>query len=138
MRDTVTSAMRPVLAALALSLLACPARAGFTVCNETPRAAKVALGRFDGAQWGSQGWYTIAPHACLALLKERLKARYYYLYASDGGAGDWDGGHSFCVAATDSFAIAGRQDCAGRGYDRKGFFQVDTGNRLDFTQRLSN
>ena len=25
-----------------------------------------------------------------------------------------------------------------RGYDRRGFFEIDTGNRLDFTQKLSD
>jgi len=138
MRDTVAKAMRPFLAALALSLLAFPARAGFSVCNETPKPAKVALGRFDGTRWGSQGWWTIPPKACVTLVKERLNARYYYVYASNGGAGDWDGDHSFCVAVEADFDIPGRQDCAGRGYDRKGFFQVDTGNQRDFTQRLSD
>lgn len=130
--------MNRILAFLALLLPAQPALAGLTVCNETARPAKLALGRFDGTHWTSQGWWTIASHRCTAVVPTPLDARYYYLYASDGGPGSWDGGHSFCTAATDTFKITGRGDCAGRGYDRKDFFEVDTGDRPDFTQSLSD
>ena len=34
--------------------------------------------------------------------------------------------------------IAGRAGCVARGFDKRGFFQVDTGNRLDYSQNLSD
>jgi uncharacterized membrane protein len=130
--------MRWFFAALLLVALASPAQAGFKLCNKTAHPARVALGRFDGTAWGSEGWWTIESGKCETLIPGRLDARYYYLYASDGSAGSWDGGHSFCVAATDKFAIVGREDCAGRGYGRKGFYEVDTGQDTDVTKSLSD
>jgi len=119
-------------------LLAVPAQAALTVCNKAKRPAKVALGRFAGADWKSQGWWTLAPKTCGVLVKGTLDSRYYYLYATDGGAGTWGGDHGFCIAGVGRFEILGRSGCAARGYDRKGFFEVDTGNLVDATQSLSD
>ncbi|HEX3675384.1 MAG TPA: DUF1036 domain-containing protein [Rhizomicrobium sp.] len=130
--------MRFFFAAMMLLAFAAPAQAGFTVCNKTAHPARVALGRFDGTAWGSQGWWPIAPGKCERLIPAALDARYYYLYASDGGSGTWDGGFGFCVAADGKFTIAGREDCAGRGYERKGFYQVDTGQDTDVTKFISD
>ena len=130
--------MRRILSALAFLLLASPAAASFAVCNKTPNPARVALGRFSGTEWMSEGWWTIAPRKCQTLLTTPLVSRYYYLYASDGGPGSWTGSRSFCVSSEERFEIVGRAGCARRGYDRKGFFQVDTGRKLDYTQWLSD
>ena len=95
--DTVFS-MRCALGFLAVFLYAAePACAKLDVCNKAAGPAKVALGRFDGAGWMSQGWWTIAPHTCATLIDHPLVARYYYLYATDGGAGSWSGSRAFCV-----------------------------------------
>jgi uncharacterized membrane protein len=130
--------MRTILALLTLCLFARPAQAGFKVCNRTPHEAKVALGRFDGSAWLSEGWWKIPPKGCAVLLATPLNARYYYLYATDEASGGWDGKNGFCVATTDSFKIRGRGACEAHGYDRKGFFAVDTGQARDFTQTLSD
>lgn len=137
MRDTVTGSMRPVLALAVFLALACPAQAAFNLCNRTAHPAKVALGRFNGTDWMSEGWWTVQPRQCATLMGEKLKARFYYIYA-DTGADSWDGTRGFCVAQSDKFSIVGRADCAGRGYDRKLFFMVDTGEKLDYTQFLSD
>ena len=130
--------MRLMFAAFALLALSAPAQAGFTLCNKTAHPAKVALGRFDGTQWGSEGWWAVAPGKCETLIGAALDARYYYLYASDGGAGTWDGGFGFCVDAKDHFTIAGRADCSARGLTRKGFYQVDTGHDTNVTKSISD
>lgn len=129
--------MRLILLTLALLVVAAPAEASFSVCNKGGHSAKVALGRFNGKAWESDGWWTVKPKACAKLLIGPLEARYYYLYASDGRLGTWDGGHGFCVG-TGKFSIAGRSACAARGYERKGFFQVDTANAPDYTHKLSD
>ena len=131
-------AMRFLLALLVLVLLAEPAFAALNVCNHTARDARVAVGRFDGTQWMSEGWWTIAPKKCATVVPWKLKARYYYLYAVDGGSGSWDGSRKFCVGTTDKWQAPGRTDCAARGMDRKGFFVIDTGARPDYTQTLSD
>jgi len=121
-----------------LLLNAGPAAAAFKVCNKTALPVRAAIGRFDGTKWSSQGWWTVGPGACAELLTGPLQARYYYLYASDGGAGTWDGKFHFCAAPAKSFKAEGRADCAKRGFDSRGFFQIDTGKNPDFTQNLSN
>jgi uncharacterized membrane protein len=130
--------MRLMFAALALLALSAPAQAGFTLCNRTAHPAKVALGRFDGTHWGSEGWWAVAPGKCETLIGTALDARYYYLYASDGGAGTWDGTFGFCVGAKDRFTIPGRADCSARGFARKGFYQVDTGRDTNVTKSISD
>lgn len=130
--------MNRIAAAFALVLLATPAEAGLAVCNRTDQPAKLALGRFNGTHWMSEGWWKIAGHRCATLISSALDARYYYIYATDGGPGSWDGSRAFCVKDAGNFKIVGRADCAGRGFGSKGFFEVDTGTKTDYTQSLSD
>jgi len=124
------------MAVLTLAVLASPAQAGLAVCNKGKLPARVALGRFDGRDWMSEGWWAVAPGACADLIKAPLNARYYYLYGTDSAAGAWDGGTAFCTGRDEKFAIKGRADCARRGYDRKRFFQIDTEDNLNKVQTL--
>jgi uncharacterized membrane protein len=128
----------PLLAASGLLVASSPAHAAFNVCNKASLKARVAIGRFDGTNWTSIGWWTIAPKSCAGLLTGPLDARYYYLYATDGAAGTWEGRTHFCVAPNAKFSIPGRANCGQRGYDRRGFFEIDTGGAPDWTQTLSN
>jgi uncharacterized membrane protein len=133
--------MRRTTLILAVTMTLCgasPALAAFNVCNKTSLATKVAMGRFDGTSWTSEGWWTIKPRACAGILTGPLQGRFYYLYATDGAAGTWEGKTHFCVAPDSRFKAAGRGDCAKRGFDRRGFFEVDTGKKADWTQNLSN
>lgn len=130
--------MQRIFLALAFVLAAAPAHAGLTICNKTAQPAKLALGRFNGTHWTSEGWWTISARHCTKVISTPLDARYYYLYATDNGPGSWDGGRAFCVSQAEAFRIIGRGDCAGRGFDRKGFFEVDTGKKTDYTQSLSD
>jgi uncharacterized membrane protein len=52
-------------------------------------------------------------------------------------AGSWDGRNGFCVSPAGTFTIKGRADYESHGYDRKGFFEVDTGQSPNYTQNLS-
>lgn len=115
-----------------------PALAAFNVCNKSDLATRVALGRFDGTNWTSQGWWTVVPKSCVRLLTGPLQARYYYLYATDGAGGSWEGKTHFCTAPGAKFLAPGRNDCGKRGFDRRGFFEVDTGKSPEWTQTLSN
>jgi uncharacterized membrane protein len=124
--------------ALFSTLFSTPAEAAFNVCNKANLKTRVAVGHFDGTNWSSTGWWTIEPKACVDVITGPLNARYYYLYASDGAAGTWEGKTHFCVAPGAKFTIPGRADCDKRGFDRRGFFEVDTGSSPDWTQNLSN
>jgi uncharacterized membrane protein len=130
--------MRTVLALVLFLAAAGPAQAGLNVCNKAKHALKVAVGRFDGKNWVSEGWWRVEPKACAELVPGKLVARYYYMYATDSAVGTWDGGKFFCTATADKFAIVGRGACAAHGYDRRGFFEIDTANRYDYTQALSD
>lgn len=133
--------MRRTALFLAVALAACaatPALAAFTVCNRAGQPARVAIGRFDGTHWTSQGWWTVRPKACEKLLTGPLQGRYYYLYASDSAGGTWEGKTHFCVSPDKRFQAMGRGDCAKRRLDTRGFFEVDTGKKPDWTQSLSN
>ena len=133
----------PLLLAVALTLGPVffgisPARAAFNICNKSNLAVRTAIGRFDGTNWASEGWWTIQPKTCAPVLTGPLQGRFYYLYASDGAAGTWEGKTHFCVAPDKRFRAVGRGTCVKRGFDRRGFFEVDTGKKTDWTQSLSN
>lgn len=121
-------------------LLLIPARAeaGLDVCNTTKSVADVALGLQSDGGWQSRGWWSIPPGQCRTVIAAKLKARYYYLYATDGGAGTWGGKTAFCTERSNAFAIGGRGRCSARGYDTKGFFEIDTRERPDWKQSLSD
>ncbi len=115
-----------------------PAESALRVCNKTDHAASVAIGFFDGKDWSSQGWWTVAPAGCSELVGGSLNARYYYLYAihQDVG-GAWDGDRGFCTVGQ-QFRIPGRANCQGRSYERSPFFQIDTGDAPDWTENLED
>ena len=105
---------------------ASPARADFRMCNLTNSRVSVALAYTDGKQWFSEGWWNLKPSDCEALLSGALAAEYYYVYAMDERGGEWKGKAFMCTSDRE-FKIVGRQDCYVRGYERTGFFEVDTG-----------
>ncbi len=114
-----------------------PATADFKLCNNTGSRVGVALGYNDARSWVSEGWWNINPNSCKTLLKGDLIARYYYIYAVDyDHAGTWGGKAVLCTQDT-LFVIRGIANCAERGYDKQGFFEVDTGEEADWTVQLS-
>jgi uncharacterized membrane protein len=115
------------LAALCLaSVAATPAAADLRMCNNTQNRVSVALAYTDGQNWISEGWWNLKSLDCATLLRGVLAAQYYYLYAMDERGGEWKGKAFMCTSDRE-FKVEGRQDCFRRGYDRTGFFEVDTG-----------
>ncbi len=116
-----------LLTLIAAAPLAAPAaRADFRMCNLTDRRVSVALAYTDGQAWVSEGWWNLKPTDCDTLLRGALAAQYYYVYAMDERGGEWKGKAFMCTSDRE-FKIDGRQDCFVRGFDRTGFFEVDTG-----------
>jgi uncharacterized membrane protein len=107
-------------------LAAEPARADFRLCNLTANRVSVALAYTDGQNWVSEGWWNLKPQDCDTLLRGALAAQYYYVYAMDERGGEWKGKAFMCTSDRE-FKIEGRQDCFVRGFERTGFFEVDTG-----------
>jgi uncharacterized membrane protein len=130
--------MRLLLALICLMATTGPARADLSVCNKSSHRVIVALGHFNGSYWAGKGWWRLAPTACFKLISGPLNARYYYFYATDGAFLSWDGDKPFCVGALGQFSDLRRGNCAKRGLNERGFFEVDTGNHLDWTQVISD
>jgi uncharacterized membrane protein len=103
------------------------ARADFIVCNDSFDVLNLALARDPGTGFVSEGWWSIAPGRCAALLRGTIDSRYIYLYAIDVfNQPVLDGSITFCVEAQ-GFRIPGRQDCWERGHIAAGFVEIDTG-----------
>jgi uncharacterized membrane protein len=126
-----------VMALLALSASARPAVADFRLCNNTVSRVGVAIGYKDGKGWSTEGWWNLPSNACETILKGNLVARYYYVYAVDyDRGGEWLG-HAYMCTRDKEFTIRGINDCLARGYDRTGFFEVDTGEQGAWTVQLT-
>jgi uncharacterized membrane protein len=107
------------------------------VCNRTHNQISIALGYRAERGWQSEGWWVSSPDSCAIVFQGDLTARFYYLYAADDIAGgSWDGPVFMCTR-DEVFTIFGVEDCLARGYERTGFFEVDTQNRSDWTLELT-
>jgi uncharacterized membrane protein len=114
-----------------------PAAADFRLCNNTSSRVGIALGYKDNEGWVTEGWWNINSRACEVLLKGTLVARYYYIYGLDyDRGGEWSG-QAFMCSKDKEFTIKGTNDCLARGFDRTGFFEVDTGEQSSWTVQLS-
>src|SRR5271155_3377246 len=126
-RISATSLTRGLCLAAGLAVCSlAPARADFRMCNTTNNRVSIALAYTDGQSWVSEGWWNLKPSDCDVLLRGALAAQYYYVYAMDERGGEWRGKAFMCTSDRE-FKIDGRQDCFVRGFDRTGFFEVDTG-----------
>ena len=115
-----------------------PAFADLRVCNQTSDPISVALGYRAARGWESEGWWVAAPSQCATVYQGNLNSRFFYLFAADDiGGGAWDGSVYMCTR-DDSFTIFGVEDCLARGYERNGFFEVDTQNKSDWTLQLTD
>jgi uncharacterized membrane protein len=115
------------IAALGAAFVATtPAAADLRMCNNTANRVSIALAYNDGLSWVSEGWWNLKSLDCETLLSGALASQFYYVYAMDERGGEWKGKAFMCTSDRE-FKIDGRQDCFRRGYDRTGFFEVDTG-----------
>ncbi len=128
----------PVLAAVTLCLWNNPAAADFRLCNNTSSRVGIALGYKDAEGWTTEGWWNVSSRSCETLLKGALVARYYYIYALDyDRGGEWSG-QAFMCSRDKEFTIKGTDNCLARGFDRTGFFEVDTGEQRAWTVQLTD
>jgi len=125
--------------AFAMPLLsAVPAKADFRLCNNTGSRIGIAIGYKDNEGWITEGWWNIPPRSCETPLRGSLVARYYYIYAVDyDHGGEWTG-RAFMCSRNKEFTIRGTENCLARGYDRTGFFEVDTREQRSWTVQLTD
>jgi len=131
-------ALLPLLLPGAALTVASPARADFRICNNTGSRVGIALGYNDGRGWVTEGWFNLRASRCDAVLRGDLKANYYYVYAVDYDRGGEWGGKSFMCTREREFTIRGSENCYARGFDRTGFFEVNTGQQRDWTIEIND
>jgi uncharacterized membrane protein len=141
-----TAGRRPsnILALVAITAVpllvasASPANADFRLCNNTGSRVGVAVGYKDNEGWTTEGWWNVSSRSCETLLRGALVARYYYIYAVDyDRGGEWSGKAYMCSREKE-FTIRGTENCLARGYDRTGYFEVDTAEQRSWTVQLTD
>ena len=133
----LTAGLMPVLALAVTCAWSSPAAADFRLCNNTSSRVGIALGYKDAEGWTTEGWWNVSSRSCETLLRGTLVARFYYIYALDyDRGGEWSG-QAFMCSRDKEFTIKGTENCLARGYDRTGFFEVDTGEQRAWTVQLT-
>jgi uncharacterized membrane protein len=129
--------IRVAAAVAAVFTFAHPATADFRLCNNTGSRVGIAVGYKDNDGWTTEGWWNLPARSCETLLRGALVARFYYIYALDyERGGEWSG-QAFMCTRDKEFTIRGSEDCLARGYERTGFFEVDTGEQRSWTVQLT-
>jgi uncharacterized membrane protein len=119
-------------------LLPCLAHAELKLCNSTSSRIGVAIGYKDKDGWASEGWWNVDSQSCALLIQDKLRARFYYIYAFDyDKGGEWGGQIPMCTNDVE-FTIKGIDNCDGRGFKKSGFFEVDTQEQTDWTVKLTD
>ncbi|MTI45043.1 putative membrane protein [Roseibium hamelinense] len=113
------------------------AKADLRLCNKTESQVGIAIGYKDKSDWVTEGWWNLSANSCETLVPGSLVSRYYYIYAVDYDQfGEW-GGRAFMCTREREFTIRGIEDCVARGYERTGFFEIDTGEQSSWTVQLT-
>ena len=129
--------LMPALALAVACLWNGSAAADFRLCNNTSSRVGIALGYKDAEGWTTEGWWNVSSRSCETLLRGTLVARFYYIYALDyDRGGEWSG-QAFMCSRDKEFTIKGTENCLARGFDRTGFFEVDTGEQRAWTVQLT-
>ncbi len=129
----IGGALLPIM----LAFSSTPAAADFRLCNNTGNRVGIAVGYKEAESWTTEGWWNLSARSCETLLRGALVARFYYVYAVDyDRGGEWSG-QAFMCTRDKEFTIRGTEDCLARGFDRTGFFEVDTGEQPSWTVQLT-
>lgn len=112
------------------------AQAEFRMCNKTAATIGVAVGYQIEKEWTTEGWWNLPANKCEVLVEGPLRSRYYYVYAIDyQNGGEWSG-EAFMCTRERAFTIKGIADCVARGFERTGFYEVDTADKQSWTVQL--
>jgi uncharacterized membrane protein len=132
------SGLYALLCAAFSVFLISPSMADLRVCNKTTSRVGIAVGYKSSQDWTTEGWWTVDSDSCATILAGPLVGRYYYMYAVDyDQGGEWGGSSAFLCTQEKEFTIEGVSDCVARGYQKTGFYEVDTGNQESWTIQLT-
>jgi len=110
---------------------------GLRLCNKTASRVGVAIGYKLSDVWTTEGWWNVDTSTCETLMAGPLVSRFYYIYAVDYDQGGVWGGKAVMCTRDKMFTIKGIDDCVARGFERTGFFEVDTGEQRSWTVQLT-
>ena len=113
------------------------AYAELRLCNKTTSQIGVAIGYKNEKKWMTEGWWNLPAQFCETLLTGPLISRFYYVYALDYDQGGEWGGKAFMCTRDKEFTIQGIEDCVARGFEKTGFFEIDTGEQRSWTVQLT-
>jgi uncharacterized membrane protein len=114
------------------------AKADLRVCNKTSSRIGIAVGYKADRDWTTEGWWSVDADRCATILSGPLSGRFYYMYAVDyDQGGEWGGNTAFLCTQEKEFTIVGVSNCVARGYQRTGFYEVDTGMQQNWTIQLT-
>lgn len=103
-----------------------PARAEFTVCNQTLDVVNLAMGQEVQNAFQTDGWWTVGANQCVDVIREELANRYIYIYATDVfGQAILSGSTEMCVDRR-RFTLRGIEECWKNGHIAARFYEVDT------------
>jgi uncharacterized membrane protein len=114
-----------------------PTSGGLRLCNKTASRIGVAIGYKLSDEWTTEGWWNVNTGTCETLMAGPLVSRFYYVYAVDYDQGGVWGGKAIMCTRDKMFTIKGIEDCVTRGYERTGFFEIDTGEQRSWTVQLT-
>ena len=114
--------------AISVGAVLCPsmASATFAVCNQSFDVVNVAVGQFEDDAFVTRGWWTVGPNQCANTIRDRLTARYIYIFAQDVFGNEILSGSTPLCIGTGRFTIRGDEECLLRGYLSANFIEVDT------------
>ena len=110
---------------------------GLRLCNRTSSRVGVAIGYKEKQRWTTEGWWNVAASSCETIVAGTLVSRFYYVYAVDYDRGGVWGGKAAMCTRDKMFTINGIEDCVARGFEKTGFFEVDTGEQKSWTVQLT-
>lgn len=136
-KNLLTLLSAGMIALTGIGLTTVPAKADLRMCNTTESNINVAIGYRNDTGWHSEGWWVAKANECIVLLPGALQSRFFYIHAADDSSGGAWVGKSFMCTKDAKFTILGVQDCLARGYEKTGFFEVDTQNKSEWTLQLT-
>lgn len=111
-----------LILALAAQASATALAGGLHVCNESGERVQVALVRYEGGTWVSQGYWRLQNTKCATLTASLTNSRYYVHAFGDSGR-IFAGKHKFCTNAFASYLLRDAQNL-NQGCNVKSFFSV--------------
>ncbi len=119
-------------------LLQGPARAEFSVCNQSLDVLNVAIGYEEDGEFQTEGWWSVGANRCAEVIRKPLASRYVYVYAEDVFGQPVTAGSIPSCIGTRRFLIRGTKQCWLRGYKQADFLEVDTREQERWTLFLRN